>query len=256
MFAKRFQHFAFFIQDKRNLFEIIARARKLTLGFQFSCLKLGNSGSFFEYGASVLRLCGKKFIHSALPDNRIALSSHTRIAKIFGYIFKTTRRAVYGILAFTRTIEFTRNNHFVVVESGKKFLTIIKHKRNFAIRHRFSFFGAVKNNVLHGRAAQQFCRLFSEHPANRIGYVAFSATVRSDYRSNTAFKRYFVFIRKRLEAVYFNAFQFQNRIVLFTFYFYNIITFTLKKSKKKTPLSPSAFVLSYYFCAIATRFSF
>ena len=71
---------------------------------------------------------------------------------------------------------------------------------------RLSKFGSGKNNVLHGSAPKLLDPLLSQHPADCIGYIAFSRSIGAYNAGNSIMKFKDNFVGKGLKALNFNTF--------------------------------------------------
>ena len=119
-------------------------------------------------------------------------------------IAQAHRLSVYEIFALARTVIPARDGYLVIVLSRNKsalLLRIVKCDGNLGEAHRTALLRAGKYNILHLCAADVFRRHLAENPAHRIGYIGFSASVRTDYNGQPLVEINRRLVRKRLEAL-------------------------------------------------------
>lgn len=114
-------------------------------------------------------------------------------------ILQTAELAVDEV--FTVAVPIQSSGHCdvrgVEVENA---LLVIENERHFAKRERFSFQRPAENDVLHVAAAQRFCGLFPQNPANGVGDVALSAAVGTHDAGNAVVEPNRRFVGERFEA--------------------------------------------------------
>ena len=119
-------------------------------------------------------------------------------------IAQAHRLAVYEIFALARAVVPARYGYLVIaLGCGKPALLrgIVKCDGNLGEAHRTALLRAGKDDILHLCAADVFRRHLAEHPAHRIGYIRFSASVRTDYDGPPLVEIDRCLVRKRLEAL-------------------------------------------------------
>ena len=63
-------------------------------------------------------------------------------------------------------------------------VAVVKRQRNISKAERLSRLGSGKYDVLHAASAKLLGALLTEHPANRVAYIAFSGSVGSHDRGD------------------------------------------------------------------------
>ena len=159
-----------------------------------------DTGGLFKDLAAVLALPGQDFINPALADNGIALLADTGVAEQIHHILEPAGRAVQEILAFPAAVDPASHLDLRVVKR-KASIFIVKDKGNFTVTEGLSALCAAENHVLHAGAAQDFGALLTEHPANRVAYIAFSGSVGSHNRGDAFLEDNLSPLRKGLESV-------------------------------------------------------
>ena len=131
-------------------------------------------------------------------------------------IFETHRLAVDEVFALPNAVITARHRNLVILRHGENLsplLRVVERDRNLRIAHRTALLGAGEYHVLHFSAADILGGHLAEHPAHRVGYIRFSASVGSHNDRNPAVKRDDRLVRKRFKALKFKRFQthFDNR---------------------------------------------
>ena len=106
--------------------------------------------------------------------------------------------------AFAVAIHAARDGDFGIIDP-ERVIFVVKDERDIAVRLRLSSLRSGEDDVLHFDAAKLFCALFTEHPPNRVGYVALSTSIGSHDRGDSAVEFYADFLRKRFEAQHFHS---------------------------------------------------
>ena len=182
------------------------RSVEFSFGLVLSRLEHRYPRRLFEDHTAIYRLCGHYLFDFALSYYRISFFTDSALVQKIDDIFKSRGLLVYVILALSAAEKFARYDHFVVIHR-KDLVAVVEEQRYFTVRKRLSALRSRENNVLHGATAKSLCRLFAQHPTYRVGYVAFAASVRSDYRRYPVPELYFGSVRERFESVKFNFFK-------------------------------------------------
>ncbi len=180
--------------------EFLYRFRSLYLGF-------GNAYRLFEYTSSVGGFGLKYLGDFALSYNRISLFGYTALAEIIDDVPKSRKLSVDVVFALARSVKFTGENDFRIIEVFKYLVRVIENERNFAVRQSFSVLRTAENYVLHARTSHRLRGLFAENPFYGVRDVTLSAAVRSYYTSNSVFKRYLLLVGERFETYEFYSFK-------------------------------------------------
>ena len=125
-------------------------------------------------------------------------------------VFQTADGFIEKVFAFPCPVEPARDRNFTVFDRNTA-VRVIDREGDFRVGKGFSDFGTVEDHVLHGGAAQEFSASFPEDPANGVGNVTFSATVRADNASHAFIEKYLCFVGKRFETNDLEFFKTHNR---------------------------------------------
>ena len=79
---------------------------------------------------------------------------------------------------------------------------IVQRDRHISISQRFSHLCTGKDHILHGHTAKLFNPLLTEHPSDRIRYIALAGAVRSHNTRNTVVKLESDLIGKGFKPMY------------------------------------------------------
>ena len=159
LFFQRFQVVLQFGDDEIYTVDFAPRSVEFLYRFRSLYLSFGNTYRLFEYASSVGGFGLKYFGDLALSYNRISLFGYTAFAEIIDDISQPRKLSVDVVFALARSVKFTGENDFRIVEVFENFIRIVEDERNFAVRQRFSVLRTVEDNVLHVGAAELFCRL-------------------------------------------------------------------------------------------------
>ena len=85
-------------------------------------------------------------------------------------------------------------------------VAVVKGNGNIGKSQRFSRLRTGEDNILHIAPSELFGALLAKNPADRIAYVAFSASVRSYDSGNSVMKFEIDFLCKGLKPLHFNVF--------------------------------------------------
>ena len=172
-----------FLQQVVHPGDILLGAGKLLVRFLLARPELDDTGRFLKDLAAVLSLAGQDLVNTALADNGIALLADTGIAEQVHNVLQAAGGTVQEIFTFPASIDPAGHQDLRVIQ-GKAFIFIVKDQGNLTVAQGLPALGTAENNVLHAGAAQNFGALFPEHPAYRVGNIAFSGSVRSHDRGD------------------------------------------------------------------------
>ena len=208
-FKELFGFFALFKKGANALFKggkVVAKAKKVIVrfgkaffSFFLAVTEFGNSGSFLENFAALVRFCGNDFRNFTLADDGITVSAETGIHEKFVDILKAAAFFADFIIGIAVAVIFSGNNNFVGIVS-KGAVAVVKTDSDFGKTVGMAKVGSVKNNVLHFSSAKGLGGHFAKNPANCVAYVTFSASVGANNCGHSAAEIKAGFIRKRFEA--------------------------------------------------------
>ncbi len=142
-------------------------------------------------------------IDAALLNHGVGAGSDTCIQNEILHIFQAAGRFINQIFTFTGAVKTAGNRDFVII-NGKTAVLVINRQGHFSKSHRLTELRARKNDVFHFRAAQHLRTALAKHPADGIGNITFSASVRSDNTRHTFIEINKRAICKRFEPENFN----------------------------------------------------
>ncbi len=172
-------------------------------GLVFAVTVFCNAGRLFKNLAPLGRFRAHDLGDPALPDDGISVPAKARIQKQLVNIAQAHILPVDGIFAFTRTVVFAPDRHLVAVHVDAA-VGVVHHQIDDCVSHCAALLRAAENHVLHFSAAAQLlgARL-SQHPADCVGDIAFSAAVRSHHSGDPPLDGDADAVRKRFKALYF-----------------------------------------------------
>ena len=167
--------------------QIFLRLLQPPFRFALSVTKTGNPRGFFKNFAPVFAAGGNDAVDLALPDHRIAVAPHAGIHKQLVNIAQAHGVFVEQVLAIPRTVVPAGNGDLIAVKLQLA-VGVVKGKGDLRIALRLARRGSAENHVLHFRAAEHTGRLLTQHPADGVADVAFSAAVRPHHGGDAAVK--------------------------------------------------------------------
>ena len=179
---------------------------QLFLSGVFSAFELDNPGRFIKQFPLFLRLPAEDLVNLSLPDNGIPFLADTRIIKQFIYVLQTANASVDGIFAFTGAV-YPSGHRYLIIVNGELMVPIVQRYGHIGIAERLSGLCPGKNNVLHGSTPELLNPLLAQHPADRIGHIALSASVGPYNTGYAVVELKCYFIGKGFESLHFYAFQ-------------------------------------------------
>ena len=158
-----------------------------------------DAGGLLEQRAPLVGAIGQQQVDHPCFDNDAGVAAEPGAAKQVLNIPETRRSIVEQVVALARPRQAAGDDHFSI-RGGKLAVAVVKKERDLGDVHRTSRRGTLKDHVFHLAAAKQARGLLAEHPAHRVGHVRLAATVGTDNRRHTLFKREGHRVRKRLET--------------------------------------------------------
>ena len=188
-----------FLNDVANAKEIRFGRFQLAERFAFLRFVLCDAGSFFEDGTSIFRTRAENQIDLALLHDGVGAASHPGVGEESLNVAQTARRFVQQVFRIAIAINAPCHTHIVPVHPQLA-PAIGERQGNLAESDRFPRIGSVEDDVRHFPAAQGLRRLFTEHPANGVEHIGFSAAVWPDDGRNAFVKFEDRFVRERFKA--------------------------------------------------------
>ena len=182
----RFQFFVFFgclslaLQVSKLTFQLIpniGQPLKVFLGtshpvfgFAASVFVFRNPCSFFDINTQFFWLGFDQARNHALLDNRIRTRAQTGAKKDIGNVLTAALSAIQVISRLTISGDLSADTDFIVLRilATQSAIGVIEYQINTCLTDRFTFRGAVKNNVGHGVATQVLGGTFPHYPTDRI----------------------------------------------------------------------------------------
>ena len=142
----------------------------------FAVTVAGDACGLLKDLPAVLGTGGHNAVDLALTDDGIAVSSQARVHKQLVDILQAHGGFVDEVLALPGTVIPPGDRHGVVVK-GQTPVSVVNGQGDLGVTQGFPLGRAVKDHVLHLRAAQGAHRLLPQHPAHGVADVAFPAAV-------------------------------------------------------------------------------
>ena len=182
--------------------EIGLRRLQPQLGLMPAGMQAGNTGSFFQHAAALLRFGLDNLADPALMDERGRARAGRGVGKEDLHVARAHLAPVDAIvrtrIAFDPAGNFQR---VLIVEGGRRrACRIVDGDRHLGIVSRGTAVGAGKDHVIHGRGAHGFVRGFAHHPAQRFDQIRFSAAVWTDHAGQARLDQEIGRFDERLEA--------------------------------------------------------
>ena len=155
---------------------------------------------FFENTAAVITFCAQNLINTALSDDGISFSANACIHEQFLNILQSAGSTIDTVFTFTGAEHPSGHLHFTVIQRQFTVL-IIDQNGNFRKAQCLSIFRTGKDDILHLIAAQTFCTLFPQYPANSIGNITLAAAIWANDCRHTGIEFQFYFFRKGFETL-------------------------------------------------------
>ena len=106
-------------------------------------------------------------------------------------ILEAHRFAIDEVFAFADAVVAARHRDLVILRHGEDLsllLRVVERDRNLRIAHRTALLRAGEHHILHFSAADILGGHLAEHPAHRVGYIRFSASIGSYNDRDSAVK--------------------------------------------------------------------
>ena len=158
-------------------------------------LELDDSRSLIEEFTALLRLPVQDSLNLSLADDRVSFLADTGVIKDIVDVAESDRGIVEQILALTGSVQAARHSDFLVVDI-KHVIAVIEGDCNGSEALRLSRLRSRENDILHAAGTERPGALFTENPANRVGYIALAGAIRSHDAGDSLVKLKFKFICK------------------------------------------------------------
>ena len=180
--------------------KIVLRFAQAVLGLILLVAVFGNAGRLIQNFAAVLRTGGHNLVDPSLPDDGIAIPAKAGVHKQQAHILQPHGRAVKPVLTAAGAVAAAGHLHLVCVTFQQPG-GIINGQRHLSIPHRAALLGAVEDHILHLGAAQALAGLLTQHPADGVTDIGFTAAIGSHNGRNAVAEPQHGLIGKRLEAM-------------------------------------------------------
>ena len=164
-------------------------------------LELGDAGRLLEHGAAVLGTRGEHRVNLALGHHRIGAGADARAHEEVLHVLEARGLLVDVVLAGAVAVDAAGDGDLVVV-GAELLLALGEGDGHFRRAERLARVGAVEDHVGELGAPQRSRLLLAENPADRVGNIGLSASVRTDDRDQTGIEVEPRLVRERLEADY------------------------------------------------------
>ena len=141
-------------------------------------------GSFFKETAAVIRFEGERSIHQALTEDGVGALAQTRLSEQFVHLAQADLLVVDDVFVVTVTVGDARHRDFREIKR-QPLIGVVEVDGGLRHACARAVLGTGEDHVFGLLTAQQGIGLFAQHPAQRVGDVRFSRTVRSDNGSHT-----------------------------------------------------------------------
>ena len=208
--------FRFFLQVADAAFDLghdVVDPRQVLIGafqpafrLRFLVSVFDDAGCFFEDFAAAVHLVADDVRDLALADDGIPFHADARIHDELTDIPQPARRAVDHIFALAGAVHAAGDAHFRVID-GERVVGIIDDQRHLGQSLGLAALGAGEDDLLHLSAAEHLRALLAQHPADRVGNVGFSGSVRADDAGHPLREFDCDRICKGFESIEFHAFE-------------------------------------------------
>jgi len=186
--------------------QVLLRALQLVLGLLLAVAELGNAGRLLENLAALAAAGGEDLVDLALSDDGVALPAHAGVQKQLGHVPQADRLAIDVIFALSAAVIPAGHGHLRLLHGGENVAGVVQNQRHLRESQLGPLGGAAEDHVLHLRAPESLGALFAHDPADGVGNIGFSASVRTDNGGDILPEVQNGLIRKRLESLDFQCF--------------------------------------------------
>ena len=167
-----------------HTFHVHLHAFQLAAGFLTLLLVLAHAGSFFEQHTAVVGLIAQNRLDHVGVHLGIGAGTEARVKKQGMHIAQAALLVVDQVFARTVTMHAAGHDHFGIFRIQGS-VAVIDHNGDFSEAHGGTFFGTAKNHVLHLAHTERCCLLFTQNPADSVGNVRLTATIRPHHGRKT-----------------------------------------------------------------------
>ena len=189
-----------FLDDVGDAGEVLVDEREFPERLLALRLVARDAGGFLEKRAAFRGIGGENLVDLPLHHERVGNAADARVHEQSLNVLEAAGFAVEKIVrgVFPRNAAHDGN----LVERGAEFFFAVREDEfDFAEAERLALVRSRENDVVHRAAAQRLRALLSEHPANRVDDVRFSAAVRPDNRRDARRKSDARAVREAFEPV-------------------------------------------------------
>ncbi len=130
-----------------------------------------------EHGAALLGLIAEDRVDHAAFDDRVGVGPEPRVPAEILDIAQPTQRAVQAILALATREDRAADLH-IGVRDGQQVILVRQPQSDLGPLNRLPAHRALKDRLLHPRAADRRGPLLTQHPTQPVGDVGLPAAVR------------------------------------------------------------------------------
>ena len=176
-----------FLDDIGQPHQILLGVFELAERFFFLMLVFANTGGFFKNHPPVVGMRAENLVNLTLRHHRIARTPDTGIHEHLLNVPEPALSFVEQIFAGAVPVNPARHGDFSEIKidarQGNEFrINVSKSQIHFRHPDGFATFGAVENHVGHFGAAQRLGGLFTKYPADGIGDIGLTTTIRTNDR--------------------------------------------------------------------------
>jgi len=168
-------------------------------------LELGDAGGLLENRAAVLWFGGEDGVDLPLGHHRIRGGADAGAHEKPMDIFEAAEIFVDEVLSLARA-ENTAGDGDLIKLGVEQTFTVSKGDRDLCHTQRLTAVGPVEHHIRHLGTTQRGRPLLAQHPANRIGNIAFAAAVRPHNCDHAGLELQAGLVRKTLKAGDFDLF--------------------------------------------------
>ena len=188
-----FELFQIGVQLPQNVFhtgEVFAGVTQAVFGFASTLFVFGDASGLFQKQTQLFRLGLNDAADGALPNDGVSPWAQTGAKKNILHITATHGLVVDVIAAGAVACQHTLDRNFskLVPLSACTVGCVVKHQFHTGAAGGFAAGGAIENDVLHGFTTQFTGTTLTQHPANGIDDVGFTAAIGADHAHQLAWQ--------------------------------------------------------------------
>ena len=175
-----------------NAGQVLLGGIQFIFGLFLTCFINGYAGGLLQHAAAAVVLVFDDIVNHAEFNDGIAVGADAGVQEKVLYIFQAALYVVEAVFTFAALIEFTRYGNGIEL-GGKQVARILEGKAHLRQAAGRACFGPVEHQAFEVLTTQVTDLLLTDHPADTVHDVAFTATIGPDNAGNA-----FVEIERRL----------------------------------------------------------